>query len=228
MCAASSIAALRREVISCRRCPRLVRYRESVKPRASFAGQAYWRKPVPGFGDVNARLLVLGIAPAALGGNRTGRVFTGDESGRFLVKALHRAGFASIPVSESRDDGLVYDDCYLTAAVKCAPPGDKPTRAEFENCSRFLDQEMSQLTNLRAVLALGGLAFASFAKHAKRQGRPTKGLVFAHGASYIIPGMPKLWASYHPSPRNTNTGKLTQRMLVDVLLRIKLDLARGR
>ncbi len=226
--AGNQLAALREEVTVCKMCPRLVKYRDGVKVRASFAGQKYWRKPVAGFGDPRARLLVLGIAPAAHGGNRTGRVFTGDASGRFLVRALHTAGFASQPTSESRDDGLVYDDCYLTAAVKCAPPGDRPSRKEFENCAAFLDREMEILPGLKAVLALGGLAFATLVRHARARGLPTGGVSFRHGATYAIPGMPALWASYHPSPRNTNTGKLTQEMLVHVLLAIRKDLGGTR
>jgi len=221
----TSIGALRKAVITCERCPRLVSYRERVKPRASFAGQDYWRRPVPGFGDIKGRLFILGLAPAAHGGFRTGRIFTGDESGRFLVRALFRTGFANKPVSEGLDDGLVYTDCYLTAAVKCAPPGDKPTGDEFANCSTFLEQELALLPNLRIVLALGKLAFDSFIRHAKNGGASTNGVRFAHGAAYAITGMPKLWASYHPSPRNTNTGTLTQQMLVGVLLKIKRELA---
>ncbi|MDV3293819.1 MAG: uracil-DNA glycosylase [Nitrososphaerales archaeon] len=220
----SKFTALNREVTRCRRCQRLVDYREGVKVRASYEGQDYWRRPITGFGDLQARLLVLGIAPAAHGGNRTGRVFTGDESGRFLVCALHKAGFANKPVSESRDDGLVYTDCYVTAAVKCAPPGDRPTLEEFANCAGYLDVELALLGNVRAVLALGGLAFAAFLRHARRMDVATRGMRFGHGVSYSIQGLPRLWASYHPSPRNTNTGKLTQKMLVAMLLAIRKDM----
>jgi len=212
------------KVVGCRLCPRLVEFRETVKPRASFLHERYWRKPVTGFGDLNGRLLVLGLAPAASGGNRTGRVFTGDSSGRFLVKALHAAGFANKPVSESREDGLVYTDCYLTAAVKCAPPGDRPTQAEFLNCSSYLEAEIALMTNLKAVLALGSLAFGAYLDHLNRVGVPTRGVRFGHGAKFTFEGVPTLYVSYHPSPRNTNTRKLTQGMLASMLSRIRRDL----
>jgi uracil-DNA glycosylase len=216
---------LLRSVTACRRCPRLVEFREGVKPRASFASEKYWRRPVPGFGDVSGRLLVLGLAPAAHGGNRTGRVFTGDSSGRFLVRALHSAGYANKPFSESVNDGLTYADCYLTAAVKCVPPGDKPNSSEFANCSVYLDAEITLMSNLRSVLALGALAFRAYIDHLGRQGVDVRGAKFAHGSAYRFAGLPTLYASYHPSPRNTNTGKLTQKMLVAVLRRIRRESA---
>jgi len=218
-----SLETLRHKVISCRKCPRLVKFREAVEPRASYASDNYWRKPVPGFGDINGRLLVLGLAPAAHGGNRTGRVFTGDSSGRFLVRALHATGFANTPVSESRDDGLVYSDCYLTAAVKCVPPGDKPTRREFSNCSAFLRTEIDLMKNLRAVLALGSFAFGAYLGYVKEEGVDAKGAKFSHGAAFTLSDSSRLYASYHPSPRNTNTGLLTGTMLIEVLERIKSD-----
>lgn len=211
-------------VVSCRRCPRLVAYRESVEPRASFAGQEYWLRPVPGFGDLGGRLLVLGIAPAAHGGNRTGRVFTGDSSGRFLVNSLYRSGFANQPTSEARSDGLVYSDCYVTAAVKCAPPGDRPTLSEFQNCSAFLEEEISLMPNLRAVLALGALSFRAYIDHLRKSGVRVSGLEFAHGRELRFPGLPSLWSSYHPSPRNVNTGRLTEPMLTGLLRRIRRNL----
>jgi uracil-DNA glycosylase family 4 len=220
------IRGLQDEIVRCRKCPRLVAYREWVQPRKAFLGQNYWRKPVHGFGDINARLLVLGISPAAQGGNRTGRVFTGDSSGRFLVKALHSVGFANQPVSESRGDGLTYTDCYLTAAVKCAPPGDRPTRVEFHNCSPYLDAEIALLRNLRAVLALGGLSFHAYLDHLRRKGESARGIKFMHGAVYRFKRGPSIYVSYHPSPRNTNTGKLTHGMLVEVIGTIRRDLPR--
>ncbi len=220
----SSPETLRRRVIRCRLCPRLVEFRESVKPKASLSLERYWRRPVPGFGDINGRLLILGLAPAAHGGNRTGRVFTGDSSGRFLVRALYEAGFANKPVSESRDDGLAYTDCYLTAAVKCAPPKDRPTAEEFANCSVHLDSEIALMKNLRAVLALGSMAFNACLAHLERRGAPARGTRFDHGAAVSFEGFPTVYACYHPSPRNTNTGKLTSRMLVRILERIRRDL----
>jgi uracil-DNA glycosylase len=219
----SSLKALRQEIITCRRCPRLVKFREGVRPRASYSSDIYWRKPVPGFGDVRGRLLVIGLAPARHGGNRTGRVFTGDSSGGFLVRALHAAGFANIPVSESIDDGLVYTDCYLTAAVKCVPPGDKPTEREFVNCSNYLSAEIELMRNLKSVLALGSLAFRAYLSYLRSTGVEVGGVKFSHGATYAFEGLPRLYASYHPSPRNTNTGVLTPRMLEDVLEKVKAE-----
>ncbi|MDG6958032.1 MAG: uracil-DNA glycosylase, partial [Nitrososphaerota archaeon] len=204
-------------IVSCRACPRLVHYRENLEPRASYASQVYWRKPVPGFGDLDGKLLVLGLAPASHGAERTGRIFTGDASSRFLVKALHAAGFANQPVSESRDDGLAYSGCYITAVVKCVPPGDRPTREEFASCSPFLDAEVSLMQNLEGVLALGSLAFGAYVSHLARAGGDARGMRFAHGAVYRVKGGPTLYAGYHPSPRNTNTGRLTMPMLVALL-----------
>ncbi len=215
---------LRRRVVGCRLCPRLVAFRETVSPKASFSRQRYWRRPVPGFGDIDGRLLVVGLAPAAHGGNRTGRVFTGDSSGRFLVRALYAAGFANKPASESRDDGLIYHDCYLTAAVKCAPPGDRPTEREFANCSVYLDGEIALMKNLKAVLALGSLAFEAYRGHLNKALVPTKGMKFGHGNATAFAGLPTLYGSYHPSPRNTNTGKLTPEMLTGLLERIRRNL----
>jgi len=212
---------LRQRIIQCRLCPRLVDYRENVKPRASFVKEQYWRKPVPGFGDLNARLLVIGLAPATSGGMRTGRIFTGDLSSTFLVAALHSAGFANQSRSDSLDDGLVYTDCYLTAAVKCAPPGDKPTLQEFANCAPYLDEEIALMGNLESVLALGAFAFKAYLGHLSRKGIGVRGLRFAHGNVFRFQGMPTLYTSYHPSPRNTNTGKLTPAMLGRVLSNIK-------
>ena len=220
----TSPGSLRRRVVRCRLCPRLVEYREGIRPRAMYRAQRYWRNPVPGFGDIDGRVLIVGLAPASHGGARTGRIFTGDASSRFLVSALHSAGFANQPVSESLDDGLVYTDCYLTAAVKCAPPGDKPTKGELANCAPFLDAELSLMRNLRAVLALGAFAFGAYVEHLKRAGVKTRKVAFAHGSRYLFDGRPALYASYHPSPRNTNTGVLTPEMLSAVLGRIKSDL----
>ncbi|MDG7006975.1 MAG: uracil-DNA glycosylase [Nitrososphaerota archaeon] len=178
---------------------------------------------MPGFGDLRGRLMIIGLAPARTGALRTGRIFSGDASARFLVKALHSTGFANQPVSESRDDGLIYADCYVTAAVKCAPPGDRPTPAEFRSCSPYLDAEISMMENLEAVLALGAFAFRAYLDHLSRTGARTKGVRFMHGGVSHFEGGPTLYASYHPSPRNTNTGVLTQQMLVKVLRRIRSD-----
>lgn len=216
--------SLRRKIVSCTRCPRLVEYRRSIRPKPMYASQRYWRRPVPGFGDINARLLVLGLAPASHGGARTGRIFTGDASSRFLVRALHSAGFANQPTSDGRDDGLTYSDCYLTAAVKCPPPGDRPLPEEAGNCSSYLDEEVALLRNLRSVLALGSLAFRAYLGHLERRGVDAHRLKFSHGGVFRFDRMPSLYACYHPSPRNTNTGVLSQAMLLGVLDRIRSDL----
>lgn len=220
---ALSERALRRRIVSCTLCPRLVEYRQNIEPKGAWADQAYWRRPVPGFGDLGARLLVIGLAPASHGGERTGRIFTGDASSRFLVKALHSAGFANQPISESRGDGLVYTDCYLTAAVKCAPPGDRPDPGEVRACSRHLEEEIALLSNLRAVLALGSLAFRAYLDHLGKAGTHARVGRFSHGAVLRFEEGPALYTSYHPSPRNTHTGKLTIEMLMKVLNRIKDD-----
>lgn len=193
----------------------------SARKTARYADWEYWGKPVPGFGDPNARLLVIGLAPAASGALRTGRIFTGDASSRFLVSALYKTGFANQPISESRDDGLLYTGCYVTAAVRCAPPGDRPTPEEFANCAPYLEAELGLLKETRAVLALGGVAFRSVLQVEKKNGSTVSGMKFAHGAAFPLPGGRTLYASYHPSPRNTNTGKLTQDMLVKVLEKIR-------
>jgi uracil-DNA glycosylase family 4 len=200
-----------------------VEYRETVPPRASFCHQNYWRKPVPGFGDPHAWLLLTGLAPAAHGGNRTGRVFTGDESGRFLFDALYREGFANQSTSESLDDGLKLHDCYITASVKCAPPQNKPTLQEFINCQAYYQNELRLLKNLTHVLALGKLAFEAFLAFVKANGQSTKGWRFGHGAKYKAEHMPTLYASYHPTPRNTYTGTLTKEMFRELLKQIRED-----
>jgi uracil-DNA glycosylase family 4 len=218
------------EIVKCEKCPRLRAYAKVVaseKP-SRFADWTYWAKPVPGFGDPNARLLIIGIAPAATGGLRTGRIFTGDASSKFLVTALNSAGYASQAISESRDDGLAYSDCYLTAAVKCAPPGDRPTPEEFANCSPYLDAEISILKNLKSVLALGSLSFKAYLSILRQKGVDVTGLEFSHGKVYRFKGEPTLYASYHPSPRNTNTGVLTQDMLRMVLKAIKSDIGSAK
>ncbi len=175
---------------------------------------------------MNARLVVIGLAPAATGALRTGRIFTGDASSKFLVSALYKAGFANQPISESKDDGLTYSGCYVTAAVKCAPPGDKPSKEEFRNCAPYLDAELSLLRHAKAILALGSLAFRAVVDRERKSGADVRGVKFAHGASYQLRNGLKLYASYHPSPRNTNTGMLTEAMLVRVLEEIKTGLAK--
>ena len=212
----TALAELEREVVECRRCPRLVAWREEVArvKRAAFADEDYWGRPIPGFGDPRARVVILGLAPAAHGGNRTGRIFTGDRSGDFLFAALHRAGFANQPTSVARDDGLRLIDAWMLAAVRCAPPANKPTPAERDTCLPWARRELALLPNVRVVLCLG--AFAWDAAFRLRGAVPRPRPKFGHGA--LLPGEP--WAMlgcFHPSQQNTFTGKLTPAMIDDVL-----------
>jgi uracil-DNA glycosylase family 4 len=223
--APDDLTRIRDEIVACRRCPRLVAYRERVarERKRAFRDQDYWGRPVPGFGDPNARLVVVGLAPAAHGANRTGRVFTGDRSATFLVGALHAAGFANQPTSVRRGDGLRYRDAFVTAAVRCAPPDNRPRPDERARCIGFLRRELRLLGNARAYLALGGFAWDALREAAADvHGVPAPSAPFAHGACATLgPGKPLLFASYHPSPQNTNTGKLTREMLVGLLERIR-------
>jgi uracil-DNA glycosylase family 4 len=222
-----ALAALNARVINCRRCPRLVAYREQVARtrKRAFAEFEYWGRPVAGFGDPNARIFLVGLAPAAHGGNRTGRIFTGDGSGDFLMRALHRVGLASQPTSEHRGDGLRLRHTYMASAARCAPPANKPLPAEFDACRDYLVEEFRLLTHLRVIVALGQLAHAAAIKTAGALGwtTPTPRPAFAHGARSTItpPGRTPiaLLASYHPSRQNTNTGRLTPAMLEGVLRR---------
>jgi uracil-DNA glycosylase family 4 len=221
---------LNQEIVLCRKCPRLVCYRERVaaEKRRAFLDWGYWGKPVPGFGDPRARLLILGLAPAAHGGNRTGRVFTGDRSGDFLYKVLYETGFANQPSSTHLGDGLKLKNAYIAATVRCAPPANKPLPSELANCLPYFQREL-ELIRPRAILALGGIAMRTYLGVLKRNGQ-IKGFTkypLRHGASYELPaGLPRLFVSYHPSQQNTFTGKLTESMMVDVLLAIRNFIAR--
>ncbi len=218
---ASALEQLSATIVACRKCPRLVRYREQVArvKKREFLDWEYWGRPLPGLGDPHAELLVLGLAPAAHGGNRTGRMFTGDSSGRWLMRALYRAGFASQPTSERRDDGLTLRNVYITAAVRCAPPDNRPTRRELATCSEYLRWELTLLRRVRVVVALGQIAFATFLRLAQESGAalPRPRPRFRHGASYRLgttpPGPLVIIGSYHPSRQNTQTGRLTEGML---------------
>lgn len=212
---------LNERIIGCTRCPRLVEFREHVPFRKAYAHEKGWRKPVPGFGDENAWLLIAGLAPSIEGGNRTGRIFTGDGSARFLIKVLYEAGLANQPTSLTRDDGLQLKGCYITATVKCVPPDHRPSRQECLNCFPYLENEFFLLKNLRAVLALGKFAFDSFQDFLITQGALQKRESFAHGKAVSCPGWPTLFATYHPSPQNTNTGLLTEEMFLSLLERLK-------
>ncbi len=203
------------QVIACRLCPRLVEYREEVArvKRRAYRDQEYWGKPVPGFGDPQARVLIVGLAPGAHGSNRTGRMFTGDDSGKFLFSALFRAGFASQPTGLDPQDGLKLKDVFITAVGRCAPPNNKPLPGELANCRPFLLAEMDLLPNLRGVVALGKIAFDICATILNQQGSDLQKVNFGHGA-FAPSGAGKLWllGSYHPSRQNTQTGKLTPEM----------------
>lgn len=226
-----SLDALQRDVVSCRRCPRLVEHRERVarEKKRAFHDEPYWGKPVPGLGDPHARLLLVGLAPAAHGANRTGRMFTGDVPGGaadFLAAALQRAGFANQPTSRHADDGLELRDAYVTAIARCAPPQNKPTPNEIANCVEYLDREYALLTNLRVILALGGLAFDQCLRLLRRFGATIPGPkpTFAHGAVVDLDDAPTLVGAYHPSRQNTQTGRLTPEMFDDVFDRVNRHL----
>ena len=218
------LAALTEEIVACRLCPRLVEWREKIggEKRAAYRDWDYWAKPVPSFGDPDAPLVLLGLAPAAHGGNRTGRVFTGDPSASFLTAAMHRAGLANQPTSEHRDDGLTLTGAYVCAAVRCVPPGDRPTPEEQRACLPYLVRELKMLPNLKVILALGHIAFRATLQTLSEMGSEKVRGKFMHGEVYRFgPSLPMMVASYHPSPRNTNTGVLSMEALVKVLLRAK-------
>jgi uracil-DNA glycosylase family 4 len=217
-------AALNEDVTSCRLCPRLVAWREQVarEKRRMFQDEVYWGKPVPGFGDHEARLLIVGLAPAAHGANRTGRMFTGGGSAETLMSAMQRAGFSNRSISLERGDGLEFSDAYLTAVARCAPPKNRPTAQELANCRPYLQREFELLENLRGVLALGKMAFDGYLRMLKEMGYDLPRLKFEHGAWHELPeGLPILAACYHPSRQNTQTGRLTQAMIDAIFLRIR-------
>jgi len=211
---------LNQEIIACVRCPRLIAHCRKVGEikRRAYLDWDYWARPVPGFGDPNARLLILGLAPGAHGSNRTGRPFTGDGSGNFLYPVLHKAGFASQPTAVRRGDGLQLIDAYITAAVRCAPPENKPSPEEIGNCATFLDREFAALANVKVVVVLGKIAFDAYLNYLKRRGdlKSKAGILFGHGETYNLPDGRTLLCSYHPSLQNTLTGKLTEKMFLDV------------
>jgi uracil-DNA glycosylase len=208
------------EIIECRRCPRLVDYRETVAREKvkRFREWDYWGRPVPSIGPATARLLIVGLAPAAHGGNRTGRIFTGDRSGDWLYRALHKFGFANQPTSTHRNDGLRLLDCYITAAIHCAPPDNKPLPSEFANCRPYFLEELQRLKKVSVVVALGLIAFKTYFASRKELGRknPVPLPKFGHGLTANLPDGTSLISSYHPSQQNTSTGKLTEEMLDDV------------
>lgn len=220
------ITRLQQKVIHCTRCPNLIAYcrRVAKEKRRMYRDFEYWGRPVPSFGDPNAELLVLGLAPAAHGGNRTGRMFTGDRSGDFLYRGLYEEGFANQPISRDRNDGLELRNCYITAPLHCAPPANKPQPEELRNCQPYLEREFELLKRLRAVLVLGRIAFDAYLRVTGQRFDlpPRSSMTFGHGASFVLPsGLPRLFCSYHPSQQNTQTGRLTQEMFQSVLRDIR-------
>jgi uracil-DNA glycosylase len=217
---------LDQQIVHCRLCPRLVEYREKIgiEKRRAFRHQEYWSRPLTGFGDRNAQLLVIGLAPAAHGGNRTGRIFTGDRSADFLIRAMWETGFASQPESTSKEDGLQLINAYMTLPVRCAPPDNKPTPGEILTCRSYLLRELALLKNIEVVVPLGAIAFNAYLSILKSKGaiRSRASFPFSHGALFSThPGGPQILTSYHPSQQNTSTGRLTAAMLHDILAKAK-------
>jgi uracil-DNA glycosylase family 4 len=215
------LQVLQDEIVNCRLCPRLREHCATVASvkRRAYRDWDYWGKPVPGFGDPRARILILGLAPGAHGSNRTGRMFTGDRSGDMLYGALYKTGYASQPHAVSREDGLTLRDVYIAAAARCAPPGNKPSPQELRNCRPYLERELELLDNVKVVVALGRIAFDTYLDVLKSQGavRSRAGFPFGHSRQFATaPGLPALIGSYHPSQQNTSTGKLTEKMLLEV------------
>jgi uracil-DNA glycosylase len=223
--AAEHLAELNARIVACERCPRLRQHccDMAERKRRSYSHWEYWGRPVPSFGDPDARVLILGLAPGAHGSNRTGRPFTGDGSGDFLYPVLYRAGFASQPKSVSREDGMRLTDAWISAVVRCAPPDNKPLPEELRNCSPYLDEEIASLRRLRAVVCLGKIAFDGFVAHLVRTGQIERRgeLHFGHGVEFQLPGGLWLLGTYHPSLQNTNTGKLTSEMFLKVFEHVR-------
>ena len=215
---------LNQEIVKCRKCKRLVTFRKKIatEKRKQFINEIYWGKPISGFGDSNAQLLMIGLAPAAHGGNRTGRVFTGDKSADFLFKCLYQAKLANQPTSNYRNDGLKLHNLYLTVALKCVPPGDKPTPLELKTCSRFFKSEINLLSKVNIIVALGKIAFdACLNFYKENYPIKNKNFIFSHGAKYKLPDRKILIGSYHPSPRNVNTGRIDIKKMVKLLKEVK-------
>jgi len=215
---------LNKKIIKCNQCERLVIFRNKIssEKRKQYKNEIYWGKPITGYGDPNAELLMVGLAPAAHGGNRTGRVFTGDKSADFLFKCLYQAKFANNPTSDHRNDGLILNNLYLTTALKCVPPGDKPTALELKTCFVFFKNEISLLSKVNTIVALGKVAFdACLNFYNDTYSIKKKDFLFSHGVKYILPDKKILIGSYHPSPRNVNTGRIDRKKMVKFLKEVK-------
>ena len=214
---------LNKTIIKCQKCPRLTNFvkKISINKRKRNISENYWGKPVTGFGDSNAKLLILGLAPAAHGGTRTGRAFTGDKSGEFLFKCLFKAKIANQPFSKSLDDGLKIKSTFITNILKCVPPGDKPLKKELDNCSRYFDTEISNLNKLKLIIPLGEVAFDNCLKFYKKKYNLTKKMYFKHGKTYLLPNNVTLIPCYHPSPRNVNTKLISEKMMISLFQRAK-------
>jgi uracil-DNA glycosylase family 4 len=215
--------SLNKTIIKCKKCPRLVKFikKISTEKRKQNIEETYWGKPVTGFGDYNAKILILGLAPAAHGGTRTGRAFTGDKSGEFLFKCLHKAKIANQSLSENLNDGLKLNSTYITNILKCVPPGDKPLKEELNNCSNYFNSEISNLKKLKVIITLGKVAFENCLKFYKKKYNLNKKIHFKHGKSYILPDNIILIPSYHPSPRNVNTKLISLKMMTNLLKKVK-------
>lgn len=214
---------LNKKIIKCNKCKRLVVFRNkiSIEKRKQNINEIYWGKPVTGFGDENGKILILGLAPAAHGGTRTGRAFTGDKSGNFLFKCLHSTGISNLPISSHLNDGLKLKSAYITNILKCVPPGDKPHLNELNNCSVFFDNEITKLKNLKVIIALGKVAFDNCVKFYKKNYQLDKKIIFKHGKKYILPDGKFLVACYHPSPRNVNTKIINLKMMKNLFIKAK-------
>ena len=220
----TSLPKLNKKIISCNRCARLVAFRGKIatEKRKQYIDQEYWGKPITGYGDTDAQLLMVGLAPAAHGGNRTGRVFTGDQSSDFLFKCLFAAGLSNQPISVHKDDGLILHNTYLTAALKCVPPGDKPTPMELRTCFSFFEKEIHHLCQVNTIVALGKIAFdACLTFYKENYPIKNKDHVFSHGGKFRLPDNKVLVGSYHPSPRNVNTGRINVNKMVSLLNEVK-------
>ena len=214
---------LNKKIVKCKKCPRLVKYvkKISTEKRKQNINEKYWGKPVTGFGELNSKFIILGLAPAAHGGTRTGRAFTGDKSGDFLFKCLYKTNFSNQPISKSLDDGLKIRSTYITNILKCVPPNDRPLHNEIENCSSFLNSEIKNLDKLKIILTLGKVAFENCIKFYKKNYKIHKKFIFKHGKKHYLPDGKILFSSYHPSPRNVNTGLLNEMKMKKILISIK-------